>query len=486
MGQNGRLIFRHLFRFHDDPKLTACLDSIAAVHTGEGLGNIFQLGEPFDIVFQSLAAGAGAGCRHGIRCCHQYGFYAGRLRVSVVGSNGIDDFRRFMVFLCQFNAQFHMGAFLFTVHGFADIVQEACPFGQFHIGPHFAGHNACKVGCINTVLQHILSIACPVFQTAQDFYQFRIHAPDTALHNSLFTGFADSLIHIFLCLGHHFFNPCRMDSSILHKAFQCQPCHLTADRIEAGKNDRFRRIINDQIHTGQGFNGPDITAFPADNAAFHFFIRKGNDGNRGFGNRIRRIPLNGGSDDFPGLGICCILGFFHSTADADRLFMGQLFIHSGQDHISGLIAGKLGNFFQFFLLLFIETIQLFLLGLYLVFLFVQLGFPLFQVAASPVQIIFLLHKTLFVLLQFITALFVFLFHIFTKFVDFFTGLYNGFLLQRFRFPRSIIQHFFCFFTNLPGLFFCRSDSCLCNALAEHIPHTGTNSSGNDTSYDDIQ
>ena len=50
MGQNGRLIFRHLFRFHDDPKLTACLDSIAAVHTGEGLGNIFQLGEPFDSV----------------------------------------------------------------------------------------------------------------------------------------------------------------------------------------------------------------------------------------------------------------------------------------------------------------------------------------------------------------------------------------------------------------------------------------------------
>lgn len=166
--------------------------------------------------------------------------------------------------------------------------------------------------------------------------------------------------------------------------------------------------------------------------------------------------------------------------------MGQLFIHPGQNHVLRLFAGELGNFFQLLLLLFVKAVQLFLLGLHLAFLFIQLGFPLFQAAASPVQIIFLLHKTLFILLQLITTLLVFLFHVFPKLMDFFTGLHQGFLLQRFRLPGSIVQHFLSLFANLPGLFLCRSDPCLCNALAKHVPHAGTNDGSNDTSYNHIQ
>ena len=166
--------------------------------------------------------------------------------------------------------------------------------------------------------------------------------------------------------------------------------------------------------------------------------------------------------------------------------MGQLFIHSGKNHILGLFAGELGDFFQLFLLLFIETVQLFFLRFYLVFLFVQLGFPLFQVAASPVQIIFLLDQSLFVLLQLITALFVLLLHVFTKLMDFLTGLYKGFLLQRFRFPGRIVQHFLGLFADLAGLLFCRADAGFRNALAEHVTDAGAYSCRHDAAHNDVK
>ena len=364
-------------------------------------------------------------------------------------------------------------------------MEKTGPFGQIHIGTDFSGHNPGKVGSINAVLQYILSITGPIFQAAQNFNKVRMDAADTAFHDSLFAGFPDSLVYIFLCLGHHFFNPGRMDTAIFDEAFQRQPCHFTANRIKAGQDDCFRRIIDDEIHAGQGFQCPNIPAFPSDDAALHFFIGQGNYGNRSFGDRIRRISLDRGSYDFPGFGICRIFGFFQGTPDTDCLFMGQFFIDPGKDHILGLLRRKLGDFLQLFLLFFVKAIQLFLLCFHLALFFIQLGFPLFQVSASPVQVILFLHQPFLILLQFIPALLVFLFHHIPKFVDFFPGLYHGFLFQGFRFPGCIIQQFLGIIGNLFCLFFRRSDSCFRNPFAKHVTDSGAYSSCYDASHDDV-
>ena len=82
------------------------------------------------------------------------------------------------------------------------------------------------------------------------------------------------LFYFFAGLFYHLFDAGRMDSSVYDQFFQSNSCHLTADRIERGKNDCFRCIVDDQVNACHGFECTDVSSFTADDAAFHFIARK--------------------------------------------------------------------------------------------------------------------------------------------------------------------------------------------------------------------
>ena len=246
-----------------------------------------------------------------------------------------------MVFLRQFHAKFHMGAFLFTIYRFTNIMEQASPFCHIRVCTDFRRKNTCKVGSIDTVLENVLSITRSIFQTPQYLNQIRMHAANSTLEYRFFTGLTNRFIHFFLCLCHNFLNSCRMDSSIFHKTFQGQSGNFTANRIETGQNNRFRCIINNQINTGQCFNCAYIPPFTSDNTALHFFIRQGNYRNRCFRNCISSVSLNSSCYDFTRFVIRSQLDFFFCRPDTDRLFMCQLIINAGKNHFLRLITGKM-------------------------------------------------------------------------------------------------------------------------------------------------
>ncbi len=55
-----------------------------------------------------------------------------------------------------------------------------------------------------------------------------------------------------------------MDTTIGHQPLQGKTGDFPAKGVEGGQYDGFRGIIHDQVHPGGGFDGPDISAFPAD------------------------------------------------------------------------------------------------------------------------------------------------------------------------------------------------------------------------------
>ena len=199
------------------------------------------------------------------------------------------------------------------VHGLADVVEQPGPLGRVHVHAQFGGHQAGQMSHFRGMLQHILPVAGPVFQPAQQLDQFRMDAMDTHLEGGLFPGFLNLLIQFLLGFFHHFLDPGRMDPAVVDQLLQGDPGHFPAHRVEAGNDHRFRRIVDDQVDTGQGLQGPDVPAFPADDPALHFIVGQGHYRNRGFRHLIRRTPLDGQGDDFPGLLVRGILGFlFHS------------------------------------------------------------------------------------------------------------------------------------------------------------------------------
>jgi len=105
------------------------LDGEALLHAVEAVGDLLQLFQALDVVFQALAAGAGAGSGDSVGGLHQHGFHGLRLHVVVVGQDGVDNVGALVILAGQFATQGHVGALSLVVHSLADVVQEACALG---------------------------------------------------------------------------------------------------------------------------------------------------------------------------------------------------------------------------------------------------------------------------------------------------------------------------------------------------------------------
>ncbi|MNY57863.1 hypothetical protein D3C86_1941280 [compost metagenome] len=116
-----------------------------------------------------------------------------------------------------------------------------------------------------------------------------------------------------------------MDTSISNQLLKCRTGHFAANRIKSRQNNGFRRIINNEINTSKSFQCTNITAFTADNPAFHLFIRKCYHRYGCFSNMISCTALDSQSNDFAGLLV--------------RFFLGLLF--NFFDHLRSLVANFL-------------------------------------------------------------------------------------------------------------------------------------------------
>lgn len=187
-----------------------------------------------------------------------------------------------------------------------------------------------------------------------------------------------------------------MDPAVVDQLLQGDPGHFPAHRVEAGNDHRFRRIVDDQVDTGQGLQGPDVPAFPADDPALHFIVGQGHYRNRGFRHLIRRTPLDGQGDDFPGLLVRGILGFLFHFLDQAGFVMFDFFPHIVQQFLFGFFAGEPGNPFQFHHLLVIQGIDFGLGFPQAVALFQKFFFLLFISIHLFVDVFFLLDQTPFI------------------------------------------------------------------------------------------
>ena len=122
--------------------------------------------------------------------------------------------------------------------------------------------------------------------------------------SSLLACFFDLLFDLFLCFFNHFLDTGRMDTTVVDQFFQSNAGNLTAYGVKTGNNYRLRRIVNDQVNTGQSFQCPDISALTANDTAFHFIIRQGYYRNSSFCYVVGRTTLNRQRNDLSGLLVC--------------------------------------------------------------------------------------------------------------------------------------------------------------------------------------
>ena len=90
----------------------------------------------------------------------------------------------------------------------------------------------------------------------------------------LFARLDDLRIDFLARLVDDLLDAARMDSSVGHELLQREPRDFAPHRVEAGDDDRVRRVVDDDVDTGRQLERADVSPFAPDDAALHFVIRQ--------------------------------------------------------------------------------------------------------------------------------------------------------------------------------------------------------------------
>ena len=161
------------------------------------------------------------------------------------------------------------------VESLTDIVKQTCTFGKGYVGTHFGSQETRNVANLHRMLKNILTVACAVMELTDELNQLGVQVVDSRIQNSALTFALDNAINLGSCLIDHFLNSCGVDSAIHNQLFQCDPSHLAANGIEAGKSDCFGGIVDNKVDTCGSFQCADISSLAADDAAFISSLGRG-------------------------------------------------------------------------------------------------------------------------------------------------------------------------------------------------------------------
>ena len=273
---------------------------------------------------------------------------------------------------------------------------------------------------------------------------------DTGLEAGPFAFLADGPVHFLAGLFHHVLDPGGMDPAVGDQLFQCQTGNFPADRVKAGNGDGFGSVINNQIHTGNGFQSADVPAFTADDSALHLIVGQVHNRNRGFGCMVGSTALDGSGNHFSGLFIGLILHLCFNFLDLHGSFVANVIFDGLQQALLGLLLGQTGNLFQLFQVLLLDLLHLCLGLIHISHAAGELFFFSFKGIRLFVQRFFLLLETAFLLAQFRATLFDFFFVFGTGSVDFILGFQEHFLF-------TVFAAVDCFIDNPRSLLFSRAD-----------------------------
>ena len=185
--------------------------------------------------------------------------------------------------------------------GFADVVQQAAALGDRVVDAELHGHERRELRDFERVHEHVLSVRRAIAQTSEELEHLGMDVGDAERERRGLPFLEQLLIELLADLLDQLLDARRMDAAVLHQALERDARDLAADRIEAGEDDRFRRVVDDEVDAGGQLERADVASLAADDAALHVFAREIDDGDRVLGDVVGGHALDGHAEDLLGL-----------------------------------------------------------------------------------------------------------------------------------------------------------------------------------------
>ena len=452
-GQQNQLVVADGIRFYHDAHLAAGLHGKGVFHALEAAADLFQILQPLDVAFQVLAAGTGPCGADGVGGHHDEGQRSLGLHIAMVRLNGVNNGGVLLVLAGNLHTDLDVAAFDLVIQSLADVMQQTRAAGLGHVHAHLAGQQTGEIGNLQRVVQYVLAEAGAELQAAQQLHDIGMDAVDAHLHHRTLALPLHGQLQLAAALLHSLLNAGGVDAAVGNQALQRHAGHLTAGLVEAGQGDGFGGVVDDQVHAGGGFQGADVAALAADDAALHLVVGQGNHAHGGLAGMVGGTPGDGLADHLAGHGVALVLQVGLVGADAHGLFVGQLLIQAVQQQVLGVLLGQAGNGFQLFHLAQFQLFQFVQLRLHQLAAAALLLFLLFQSGHLLVQGFLLLVQAALLAAQLAAALLDFLVGLGFHAQGFVLGLDYGFLAFLFCGFDGVVHNPHCFFFGAADLCF---------------------------------
>ena len=264
----------------------------------------------------------------------------------MVGHDGVENVAGFTEFLGQVRADDGVGAFDLVVNGLAKVVEQAGALGPFYVHAQFGGHDAGQGGHFQGVLEHVLGVAGAVLELAEQAHELGVDAVNAAVEGGLLADLTDLDVKFLLALLDDVLNAGGMDTAVGNEALQGHLGDLALERRKGRQDDGLGGVVDDEVDAGGGFQGADVAAFAADDAALHFLGGQGHGGDGLLAHEIAGIALDGqGQDLFPAL-VGSLLGLHLDLADHAGGLVAGLGLDLVHEALFGLFHGQAGDFLK--------------------------------------------------------------------------------------------------------------------------------------------
>ena len=206
-----------------------------------------------------------------------------------------------------------------------DVVQDRGALRRLHVRVELGRHQPDQVDDLERVLEHVLPVARPVVETAEQLDDLLVELAAVGLEDRLLARLDDVLLDLGLGLVVHLLDAGRLDAAVLDELEQRDLRDLAADRVERREHDRLGRVVDDHVHAGQVLERADVASLAADDPPLHVVGRELDQRRRRLrcvarGNALERV-----GDEVPGaslrLGLRLLVELAHPACEvvADEL-----------------------------------------------------------------------------------------------------------------------------------------------------------------------
>ena len=134
-----------------------------------------------------------------------------------------------------------------------------------------------------------------------------------------------------------------MDPAVGDQRLQRPPGDLAADRIEAGDDDRVRRVVDDDVHAGRQLERADVPPLAADDPPLHLVVGQRDRGHGGLRRVLGRDALDGERDDRRASRSALALGLLPDVAGQCRRLGPGFVLHLAEDLLPRLLGAEPGD-----------------------------------------------------------------------------------------------------------------------------------------------